>query len=309
LRRPRRTPRRYTIVIADRHTGVYRRFTLNARPAIVGVLGAFLLPVLVGIGLKWSVKAEIEQLQTSTAVLELENRSFRVTTGALTTQLQSLQHAITEIGQRAAIDPRSLKAMERLPAFVKARAVGGPPRAANDRMLYIPGLNTPDDTFGVLRDLLYSLEARLRVVQSGVERREALAAATPTIWPAEGWLTDSFGRRSDPFTGEPAFHGGLDISTAKGQPVYATANGTVRSAEFAGAYGNMVVVDHGFGLATRYAHLHAFKVRPGETVRRGDVVGLAGSTGRATGDHVHYEVLANGQILNPLRFLTDRLAR
>ena len=297
------------MVIADRRTGVHRRFTANARPVVVGLAGAFLLPVLVGAGLRWSAKAEIEQLRTTAAVLELENRSFRATTGALTTQLQSLQHAITDIGQRAAIDPKSLKAMERLPALVKAAAVGGPSPASGDRLLYVPGLNTPDDTFGVLRDLLYSLEARLGDVRTGVERREALAGATPTIWPAEGWLTDSFGRRSDPFTGEPAFHGGLDISTEKGQPVYATANGTVRSAEFAGAYGNMVIVDHGFGLTTRYAHLHAFTVEPGDLVQRGDVVGLAGSTGRATGDHVHYEVLANGQILNPLRFLTDRLSR
>jgi murein DD-endopeptidase MepM/ murein hydrolase activator NlpD len=288
---------------------VHRRFTANARPVLVGLAGAFLLPVLVGAGLKWSAQAEIEQLRTTTAVLELENRSFRATTGALTTQLQSLQHAITDIGQRAAIDPKSLKAMERLPALVKASAVGGPSQAADVRPMYVPGLNTPDDTFGVLRDLLYSLEARLGDVRTGVERREALAAATPTIWPAEGWLTDSFGGRSDPFTGEPAFHGGLDISTEKGQPVYATANGTVRSAEFAGAYGKMVIVDHGFGLTTRYAHLHAFTVEAGDLVRRGDVVGLAGSTGRATGDHVHYEVLANGQILNPLRFLTDRLSR
>ena len=307
--RRRRSPRRYTIVIADRHTGVYRRFTINPRPVLLGLAGVFLLPVLVGAGLKWSATAQIDRLQTNAAVLELENRSFRATTGALTTQLQSLQHAIAEIGQRAAIDPQALKAMERLPAIVKARATGGPARTVDDRLLYVPGLNTPDDTFGVLRDLLYSLEERLRDVRTGVERREALAAATPTIWPAEGWLTDSFGRRSDPFTGDAAFHGGLDISTGKGQPVYATANGTVTSAEFAGAYGNMVVVDHGFGLTTRYAHLHAFTVEPGEAVKRGDVVGLAGSTGRATGDHVHYEVLANGQTLNPLRFLTDRLVR
>ena len=167
----------------------------------------------------------------------------------------------------------------------------------------------PEDTFGVLRDLLYSLEGRLRSVQVGVERRQALAAATPTIWPTQGWLTDSFGRRSDPFTGEQAFHNGLDISTDRGQPVYATADATVQTRGV-----GRRLRQHG-GPRPRLRDRHAIRApstRPGEaghSVRRGDVIGLAGSTGRSTGDHVHYEVLANGRTLNPLRFLIDRVRR
>ena len=95
-------------------------------------------------------------------------------------------------------------------------------------------------------------------MQDGVERRQALAAATPSIWPAHGWLTDAFGSRSDPFTGQPDFHSGLDISTDSGQPVYATADGTVSRRRLRGAYGNMVMIDHGFGFATRYAPPAAF---------------------------------------------------
>lgn len=303
----RRTPRRYTLVIADRKTGVYRRFSIDPRPVLVTVGALFLFPVLVGLGLKWSARGEIAQLRSSTEVLEVENRSYRAATGALTSQLQSLQAAISQIGERSAIDAAALKAMDRLPALVKAQAVGGPAATAPRSSMFLPAFNGPDDTFGVLRDMLYSLENRLRVVQVGVEKRQALAAATPTIWPAHGWLTDSFGNRPDPFTGEKEFHTGLDISTDKGQPVYATANGTVQSAGWANAYGNMIVLDHGFGLITRYAHLDHFSVRPGDTVRRGDVVGFVGATGRATGDHVHYEVLANGETLNPLRFLVDRV--
>ena len=113
----------------------------------------------------------------------------------------------------------------------------------------------------------YSLENSLNVMKVGVERRQALALATPTIWPAHGWLTDSFGNRSDPFTGEAEFHTGLDISTDKGEPVFATANGVVQAAGPSGAYGNMVVVDHGFGLSTRYAHLDHFNVKVGDTVQ------------------------------------------
>ena len=107
---------------------------------------------------------------------------------------------------------------------------------------------SPEDTFGVLRTLLQGLESRLRNVRKDVERQEALAAATPSIWPAHGWLTGTFGGRSDPFTGEPGFHQGLDISTEKGQPVYATADGTVESASYTGDYGNLIVLRHDFGL-------------------------------------------------------------
>src|SRR5207237_1320880 len=144
-------------------------------------------------------------------------------------------------------------------------------------------------------------ESRLRNVRRDVEQREALAAATPSIWPAHGWLTGTFGGRSDPFTGEPGFHQGLDISTDKGQPVFATADGTVESASYTGDYGNFLVLRHGFGLMTRYGHLSGFAVKPGTSVKRGQMIGYVGSTGRSTGAHLHYEVLANGQLINPLK--------
>jgi murein DD-endopeptidase MepM/ murein hydrolase activator NlpD len=168
---------------------------------------------------------------------------------------------------------------------------------------------SPEDTFGVLRTLLQGLERRLTNVRKDVERQEALAAATPSIWPAHGWLTGSFGGRPDPFTGEPAFHQGLDISTEKGQPVFATADGRVETAGYTGDYGNLITLKHDFGLTTRYGHLSKFNVKPGETVRRGDVIGYVGSTGRSTGAHLHYEILANGKLINPLQLLTQAATR
>jgi murein DD-endopeptidase MepM/ murein hydrolase activator NlpD len=304
----RRRSRRYAIVIADRGRRGYRRLTLRARTCVVLLAWLLALPILVGLGLRWSAYEEIAHLRSTAEALAVENRSYRAATGALAAQIQTLQSTITDLGERARVDPAAAKAIDKLPALVKAQAAGGPRSSADpSRSLFVPALSPPDDTFGVLRDLLHSLESRLRLVQVGVERQQALAAATPTIWPAHGWLTDVFGRRSDPFTGAAEFHNGLDISTEEGQPVYATAHGLVRSTERAGAYGNMVVIDHGFGLVTRYAHLQRFNVKPNDRVKRGDVIGFAGSTGRATGDHVHYEVIANGQMLNPLKFLLDRV--
>ncbi|MGE0701618.1 MAG: M23 family metallopeptidase, partial [Hyphomicrobiaceae bacterium] len=208
------------------------------------------------------------------------------------------------------LDPELARAMERLPAVVKARAAGGTTQVGSTlSSVFSTALSSPEDTFGVLRTLLSGLESRLRTVRGDVERREALAAATPSIWPAHGWLTGGFGRRADPFNGEQGYHEGIDISASKGQPVYATADGVVESAAYAGEYGNLLVITHDFGLSTRYAHLSKFNAKPGDTVKRGDVIGFIGSTGRSTGWHLHYEILANGKLINPLQLLTQPSGR
>ena len=297
--------RRYTVVVADRSSGVVRRLTLSLRPTLALVATLLAMPVLVGIGAKWSARTEIEQLRTSNAALEVENGSYRVATGELTTQIQSLESVIDDLGARSKLDPAQARAMQKLPAVIKARAAGGGnlPNAVVSEISKAP-FSSPEDTFGVLRDLLNGLESRLSFVRRDVERREALASATPSIWPTHGWLTGTFGGRSDPFSHEPAFHQGLDISTDKGQPVFATADGTVESAGYTGDYGNLLVLTHGFGLTTRYGHLSGFAVKPGKAVKRGDVVGYVGSTGA----HLHYEILANGRLLNPLQLLTEPAA-
>jgi murein DD-endopeptidase MepM/ murein hydrolase activator NlpD len=302
--------RRYTVVIADRSTGVVRRLTIGLRATIFCVTGVLSLPVLIGLGAKWSAQAEIGRLRATSSALRVENGNYRETTGELTTQIQSLESVIDDLGVRAALDPAQARAMQRLPAVVKARAAGGELQTSTAiSNILSSSFASPEDTFGVLKSLLQGLESRLSYVRRDVERQEALAAATPSIWPTFGWLTGTFGGRPDPFTGEPAFHQGLDISTEKGREVYATANGTVESAQYTGDYGNFIVVRHDFGLATRYGHLSRFSVKPGASVQRGDVIGYVGSTGRSTGAHLHYEILANGKLINPLQLLTQPSTR
>jgi murein DD-endopeptidase MepM/ murein hydrolase activator NlpD len=109
--------------------------------------------------------------------------------------------------------------------------------------------------------------------------------------------------RSDPFTKSPDFHPGLDISADKGTPVYATADGVVDLTSWIGPYGNLIVLNHSFGITTRYGHLSRFLVKPGQKVKKGQMIGYVGATGRATGPHLHYEVTINGRLLNPLRLL------
>jgi murein DD-endopeptidase MepM/ murein hydrolase activator NlpD len=297
--------RKYTVLVADRSSGVVRRATLRVGSTIAAVLAVLSLPILIGLGARWSARAEIDQLRATNAVLLVENGSYRAATGELTAQIQSLEGVINELGTRAALPLEQVRAMQRLPVVVRSHAAGGTvqPNAAVSELARA-ALSSPEDTFGVLRDLLHGLESRLRNVRRDVERRQELAAATPSIWPAHGWLTGTFGGRSDPFTGEPGFHQGLDISTEKGQPVFATADGSVEAASYSGDYGNLIVVKHAFGLVTRYGHLSSFTVKPGRQVKRGDIIGYVGSTGRSTGAHLHYEILANGKLINPLQLLT-----
>jgi murein DD-endopeptidase MepM/ murein hydrolase activator NlpD len=267
-----------------------------------------LLPVAIGLGAKWNVIAEIERLREAKQQLEAENNSYRAATGELTAQIQSLESVINDLGTRSAIDPEQLRAMQQLPAVVRLRATGGTSNRAVDALANAP-ITSPEDTFGVLRLLLQALESRLSNVRSDMERRSQLAAATPSIWPAHGWLTDSFGGRKDPITGSPGFHQGIDISADRGNPVYATADATVDSASYTGDYGNLVVLRHAFGLLTRYGHLSRFIVEAGQMVKRGDVIGYVGATGRATGSHLHYEIVANGKLINPLQLLTQPARR
>lgn len=302
--------RRYTVLIADRSTGVVRRVTFSLRTA-VGVAGtALVMPMLIGLGAKISAKRELDMLRVSNTALQVENGNFRAATGELTTQIQSLETVIEDLGARSALDPAQAKAIEKLPAVVRARAAGGTATAnAALSSVISTSLIPGEDTFGALRALLQGLEHRLRTVTEDVERQERLVAATPSIWPTTGWLSGVFGKRRDPFTGTPDFHHGLDISAEKGRPVYATADGVVESTSYQGDYGNLIVVQHDFGLTTRYGHLSKFNVKPGASVSRGDVIGFVGSTGRSTGSHLHYEVWANDKLVNPLQLLTKQPPR
>lgn len=303
-------PKRYTIVLADRQTGTVRRLTFRLRPVAIALGAVLAFPVLLGLGLRLSATTEVNHLRTSNLTLEQQNSSYRAATGALAAQIESLQSAISELGIRAQLDPVSARAMEKLPSNVKNRAVGGT-SIEGARAMLTPELNTSsmsslDQTFTMLRNVLGSLEGHLSTVRKDVEKRESLMNATPSIWPVHGWLSAGYGMRADPFTGERDFHPGLDISADKGTPIMATAAGTVELAAPSGDYGNLVIVDHGFGLVTRYGHLSKFEVWRGREVKRGDVLGYVGSTGRATGPHLHYEVLANGKLINPMQLLTGR---
>ena len=138
-----------------------------------------------------------------------------------------------------------------------------------------------------------------------LEAKRSLLASTPTIWPVKGWLTAGFGHRRSPFTGRQEMHEGVDISNGVGTPVIATADGFVTYTGPLGGFGNVVSVSHGNKISTFYAHLQQQKVAQGQRVRRGDVIGLVGATGRVTGPHLHYEIQVNETPVDPTKYVID----
>ncbi|MEK1888304.1 MAG: M23 family metallopeptidase [Phyllobacterium sp.] len=218
--------------------------------------------------------------------------------------LDSVDHSLAAIETRQTHRMQALSnsAYETADKILDALAPTGIKRTATDEKagaggpLILASLNpvSPFDTkLADLNDALQRLEGA-----------KALAKAVPIANPAPGMpVSSTFGMRKDPLIGMMAFHSGMDFRATSGASVLATANGTVTAAEYTGGYGNMVEIDHGNGLATRYGHMSQILVKAGQHVKLGDVLGKVGSTGRSTGPHLHYEVRRNGNPVDPVSFL------
>ncbi len=149
----------------------------------------------------------------------------------------------------------------------------------------------------------------LDVVESELMSAQVRSALLPQNTPVTaGFIGSGFGSRLDPFSGQMAMHAGLDFAAPVGTPILAAAGGVVSAAEYNAAYGNMLVIDHGNGLQTLYAHASKLEVGAGEIVRKGQQIARVGSTGRSTGSHLHFEVHVNGAPQNPARFLSRQSA-
>ena len=172
--------------------------------------------------------------------------------------------------------------------------------AANDSTVNTGGPATPFQLTLVGSDEEEAqIESRIKIIQTTGD-----AAFVPSMWAHLGKINNEFGFRRNPFGGRTyEFHPGMDIDGEKGDDVLAPANGTVIKAGGQGGYGNMIEIDHGNGLTTRYGHLSKIEVQVGDAIQRGQLIGLIGSTGRSTGPHLHYEIRLNDKAINPRRFL------
>lgn len=231
----------------------------------------------------------LEILRAENTRLRQDNARFEASLARIGDQVSAIESAAGRIARVVGV--------EHLPF---ARPTGGsnsalPPDATERAML--------EEELDALRQRTASLDESISEIHAAVEARLRQLASTPSIRPVDGWFSDSYGWRNDPFDGSREFHRGLDIVAPSGTPVRASADGLVTVAGRQAGYGKVVHLSHGSGLSTRYGHLSEVLVRPGQRVKQGDVLGRVGSTGRSTGPHLHYEVLRAGRQVNPRKYL------
>lgn len=146
-------------------------------------------------------------------------------------------------------------------------------------------------------------EASFKEISVFLDKQRSILAATPALWPVKGWITSGYGKRASPLTGEPGRHMGVDIANEINTPIRVTADGLVTYAGWQTGYGRVIAVEHGYGYSTRYGHCSRIDVKVGDQVKRGQIMGYVGSTGRSTGSHVHYEVRIHGMPVDPEKYL------
>lgn len=304
------------IILVGRRHGQARIITLTRRTVtVLAALVLVLLGAAVWAGYQTAVfrarameptpseliarwQAQIEEQQRELAdVREGVQRQI----DALTLRLGELQGRILRLdalGQRF-VESGMVAADEF--DFEQPAAVGGPEEQASRESFTVPSLT---DMIEQLEEQLEDREQQLRLLDRLASRKkleeERYIAGRPITW---GWLSSPYGYRSDPFTGKRTWHDGVDLAGKEGSDIIAVAGGVVTWAGERYGYGNLVEIDHGEGLVTRYGHCKEVKVRVGDVVQKGQVIALMGSTGRSTGPHVHFEVLKNGRSRDPLEYI------
>ncbi len=303
--------KRYRIYVVPPDTSEVKQFEVRA-PRL-GLLVFLAVCLLVGtVATSWITfrssqdefryKAEIEKLREANQAQQFHIQRFTDRLGHMSQQMERLQDFHTKLKILADLDLQ-----ERVDTSM---AAGGPDAQSPELNMYLE-----KNLKRQIRRIHWELE-ELQMqaliqeqnsysVESFFDSQRSLLAATPTIWPVRGWVTSSFGQRVSPFTGEMQMHRGMDICARPGTPVKATANGVVIFSGWKTEYGKSVVLDHGYGLKTQYAHMSKIYVRNGKRIKRGTIVGTVGNTGRSTGPHLHYEVRLKNVAVNPKAYLLD----
>jgi murein DD-endopeptidase MepM/ murein hydrolase activator NlpD len=287
----------YTFIVVPHAKARFRKIQVPVRLAkwvasIAGGLGLVVGAVLIHyVWISLEVH-DLKRLRAENATLHQRTQDYEQNVGRLQAKVISLQRMVDKLGVMAGL--------EGAPTPTAVGGVGGAPSAESTAPSLDPGF--------AIRSMdkdVSDLAQRSQKIESFYRDQRVLLSSTPSVWPVRGYLSSSFGNRIDPFTGLKDFHPGIDISTPIGTKVQAPADGVVVSVGEKGGYGNSVVIDHGYGMMTRYGHLASYNVRSGQRVRRGDVIAFVGQTGRANAPHLHYEVWVHDQAQNPIHFILD----
>jgi len=290
----------YTFIVVPNASSRLHKLKLPVRAlyllAGVGILSFF---VAVGLGFNYAKMAfkaaDYDKLQAENTDLKVQKKNLEVATRKLGDKINNLESISERIQNLIESDNNANRGK------LNAPGVGG--SKVDYPTAELLGASNGQLGIEFLKGQTAQVEDRLSNLQDVVQRRASRLRATPSVWPVKGPITSAYGARSDPFNGEEEHHLGLDISALYNAQVHAPADGKVIYAQRMAAYGNLLIVDHGNGLTTRYGHLSLFVAKVGQKVKKGDVIALVGTTGRTTAPHLHYEVRLNDRPKNPKDFL------
>ena len=290
------------VMIATGANSRSRVRTLSVRPliALAGVAALALLGSGGALGY-WLAEAPVQALPAASAAPEPLALPFTLEqVGAISARLFRLESEAAQLGKRIGVMNADVPA--RAPSGRSGRTQGEPAGAAGGPLL--PERSESSSSLGAIDAQLGRVEQQIASVASAAAEQSLALMRLPTRLPIPGAeLTSSFGNRIDPFAHTHAFHAGLDFAARAGTPIASAAGGIVAFAGFKHDFGWVVEIDHGNGLATRYAHASQLLVRTGEVVVPGDRIAMVGSSGRSTGAHLHFEVLRSGDQIDPRRYL------
>ena len=264
--------------------------------ALIGIVSFF---VAVGLGFSYAKMAfkaaDYDKLQTENTDLKIQKQNLEVATRKLGEKISNLESTSQKI--QTLIENDSATKSGKL----NGPAVGG--SKVDYTTAELLRSSNLQERVDLLKDRTADMESHLSLLEQVAQQRANVLLHTPSIWPIKGAITSHYGNRADPFNGEAELHLGLDISALYNAQIHAPAEGVVIYSERKAAYGNLLIIDHGNGLTTRYGHLSRSLVTIGQRVKRGDVIALVGTTGRSTAPHLHYEVRKNDRPVNPRTYL------
>ncbi len=282
----------HTVILVPHSRARLRKWQITPRQLKLVVAGVVAISLAAG-GLLWSALRNAVD-QGELAKLRQENQTLQDLRKSFESSLKRLEQQIETFDDRAA----------KLSIVAGIDAEAGGDRAGIGGEV-IGDIDQYEAYLQALEARSLSIEGRLDQVETLLDERSLMVSSTPSIAPVRGIYTSGFGYRRDPVTGRREFHPGLDIAAPAGHPVLAPADGIVLKSGVQGGLGRAAFVSHGFGLITGYGHMSRIAVEGGQKVRRGDVIGYVGTTGRSTGYHLHYEVHVDGKPVDPLSFILD----
>jgi murein DD-endopeptidase MepM/ murein hydrolase activator NlpD len=295
--------RRWTLVLVPHGSEPSRIVEVSysvLRVAASAAAGVLILVLLAG----YATISHTTDLSRTTQLQE-ENEALARELGELNSRLASLADTLTRISQRDA-RIRVLANLEPIDPQVQAAGIGGP--SADFGLMGVTGVARRSAEIridlGALIRRANLLASSFREAADSLAYHSARLAATPSIMPTQGWLSSAFSSmRAHPILHTARPHEGIDVSAPMGSPIEAPAAGVVTNAGWEAGYGNKIVINHGFGIVTKFAHASKLLVRSGQRVSRGQRIALVGNSGLATGPHLHYEVHVKGRPVNPLKYV------